>query len=153
MFESVLKSYRTGPPRGREQLLGRRRRWWASNQRFWIEVLAGAPPGPNMEPPNFLFFLSHHLTAGSCCEGRLGRVGTFFGVHTSKHKSGQEWIASSSLIPSITLSCKWNKQPGHQETDPCAEQWARNVMPSQTYGIFRSEAWPRTCLVGNTWWK
>lgn len=113
MFQLVLKSSRTEPEREREQLLGRRR-WWASNQWIWIEVLAEAPSRPNTD---LLEFVSHHLTTGLCCEGRLGRVKTFLGVHTSKHKLGQEWINNTSLIPSITISCKWNKQPGHQETE------------------------------------
>lgn len=99
MFELVLKSYRTGPPRGREQLLGRRRRWWASNQRFWIEVLAGAPPGPNMEPPNFFFcFIIWRLAR--VVKGDLAELG-LSSVFTPQ---------STSLAKNESLAHLWSHQ-------------------------------------------
>lgn len=68
---------------------------------------------------------------------------------------------STSLAKNESLAHLWS----HQLCSPVSEtnnqdtkkrisgNLAGNVLPSQTYGIFRSEAWPRTCLVGNTWWK
>lgn len=103
MFESVLKSYRTGPPRGREQLLGRRRRWWAGNQWFWIEVLAGAPPGPNMEPPKFLLFFFFCLIIW-----RLARV-----VKGDLAESGLSSVftpQSTSLAKNESLAHLWSHQ-------------------------------------------